>query len=331
MSEYLSAPIKVSYDVTHRCNLQCQHCRILNSTIAPEELSIVKVKQFVDELSAMKVFVLGISGGEPFIRSDFIDIIKYATKSDVGRIFVSTNFTLINDDILNELSNLKDKLAFKVSIDSIGVYHDSIRGMPGAFDRTVEGIKLAVSHGFRVQVTTTLMQFNYKDIIEIIEFVKSLGVKKHRIIEIIPLGKASFDLVLSDESRRSVWLMFEQNKKRLVQDGLDVTLDMPFVGRSFSEFTCQAGRSECGILPDGSVVGCRLLPNITTGNIKDRAFREIWDDAKSFTFFRELTPDSIKGNCSDCEYGRSCRGGCRAYAIAVYNDFYMPDPRCLLV
>ncbi|MBM3236817.1 SPASM domain-containing protein [Candidatus Poribacteria bacterium] len=73
------------------------------------------------------------------------------------------------------------------------------------------------------------------------------------------------------------------------------------------------------------------VPDITSGNIRNKGLGEIWNDAEAFRLFRELTPDKVKGNCSRCEYGESCRGGCRAYAMAVYGDFYMPDPRCPLI
>jgi radical SAM protein with 4Fe4S-binding SPASM domain len=330
MFEYLSAPTKVSYDVTHRCNLRCQHCRLKEDAKLAAELSLAEVKQLIDELSAMKVFVLGLSGGEPFTRSDFADIAIYAARSSIGRVFLSTNCTLINEDILSKLGGYRDKFVLKVSIDGVGDTHERVRMMPGVFIKTVEGIKLAVSLGFRVQVTTTLMKSNLAQFIKIIEFVKKLGVQKHRIIDIMPLGRASADLVLSDEERKSIWSMFKHNKERLTQSNGEVTLEMPFMELSPGEFTCRAGRSECGILPDGTVVGCRLLPEITSGNIRDRSFREIWNDADAFRPFRELTPGKIIGNCTSCEYGEVCRGGCRAYAIAVHDDFYMPDPRCSL-
>lgn len=330
MFEYLSAPVKVSFDVTHECNLRCQHCRLAEGGKPSEELSFAEVKQLIDELSTMRVFVLGLSGGEPFTRKNFTDIAMHAARSNIGRIFLSTNCTLINEDILSELKSYRDKFVFKVSVDSVGDTHDRIRRTPGIFSKTVEGIKLAVNLGFRVQVTTTLMKSNFTDFIGIIEFVKKLGVQKHRIIDIMPLGRASADLVLSDEERKSIWSIFKQNEDRLTQPNGEISLEMPFLGLSPGEFTCRAGRSECGILPDGTVVGCRLLPDITSGNIRDRSFMEIWNDAETFRPFRELTPDKVKGNCSRCEYGRSCRGGCRAYAMAVHEDFYMPDPRCSL-
>jgi mycofactocin biosynthetic radical S-adenosylmethionine protein MftC len=77
MNKYLSAPIKVSYDITYQCNLSCRHCRISDDQKKDEELSFTEIQSLIDELSAMQVFIFGISGGEPFTRSDLADIIVY--------------------------------------------------------------------------------------------------------------------------------------------------------------------------------------------------------------------------------------------------------------
>ena len=329
MFNYLSAPIKVSFDITYQCNLKCLHCRISEEQ-KKDELFLSEVQKIIDELSAMKVFVLGISGGEPLTRSGLTDIIVYAAKSDIVRILLSTNCTLLSDDVLTELRDYRDKLVLKVSIDGLSDTHDSIRGIPGAFEKTVESVRFAINQGFRVNVTTTLMKCNFQEFIEVIEFTHKLGVRKHRIIGIMPLGKANADLILSDKDLKSAWLLFKHNEEKLKRPDFDVALDIPFMEQPYTEFTCKAGISECGILPDGTVVGCRLMPEFTSGSIKDRKFSEIWKNAESFKPFRTLTPDEIIGNCLSCEYGESCRGGCRAYSMAIYKDFYMPDPRCPL-
>jgi len=330
MSEYLSAPIKVSYDITYKCNLSCQHCRISEEHVKGKELSFTDVRNLIDELSAMRVFIFGISGGEPLTRNDLVDIVAYSANSNIARIFLSTNCTLLGDDILTKLRIYRDKLVFKVSIDGIGVTHDRIRGAIKAFDKTVNGIELAIKLGFRVNVTTTLMKSNFHDIIDIIELMKKLGVQKHRIIDVMPLGKTNTDLLLSDIDRRSIWSTFNNNEERLIDSNFDVTLDIPFIKQSYTEFNCRAGISECGILPDGTVVGCRLIPEFTSGNVKDKKFKEIWEDAESFKPFRNLVLNDIKGKCPNCKYIGSCKGGCKAYTMSVYNDFYMPDPRCFL-
>jgi radical SAM protein with 4Fe4S-binding SPASM domain len=330
-NKYLSAPIKVSYDVTYRCNLSCQHCRISDDHKKDDELSFTEIQSLIDELSAMQVFIFGISGGEPFTRSDLTDIITYSANSKIPRIFLSTNCTLLNDGVLTKLKIYKNKLVIKVSIDGISDTHDKIRGVIGAFDRAVESIKLALKLGFQVNVTTTLTKSNFNEIIDIIDSIKKLGAQKHRIISVMPLGRANNDLLLSDMDQAWVWSTFKNNKDNLINSNFSVTLDIPFMKQSYTEFTCRAGISECGIMPDGTVLGCRLMPELSSGNVKYRNFKEIWEDAESFKPFRSFTSDDIKGKCFNCEYKESCKGGCRAYAMSVYDDFYMPDPRCQLV
>lgn len=330
MFDKLSAPIKVSFDITHGCNLRCRHCRLEEPVSGAEELTSEEVKSLIDELSMMQIFILGLSGGEPFTREDFAELSAYACESDIAKIFISTNCTVINEGILKRLAGYRNKITFKVSIDGVGETHDTIRNREGVFDETVRGIRLLAEKGFSVHVTTTLMQCNFREVFEIVEFVKKSGAEEHRLIEVMPVGKAGEEAALSEEIRESIRSRIMSAAQSRAGRNYKLIVDIPFSEDNYGSFTCQAGRSECGILPDGTVVGCRLLPAISSGNVRDRGFMEIWNDSSAFKAFREFTAEKVKGNCSGCEYGALCRGGCRAYALAVHKDFYMPDPRCAL-
>ena len=106
MKTALRAPVNVTWEVTLKCNLRCEHCLSASGNQAIQELSFDECCRTIDRLAAMKVFQVNIGGGEPFIRRDFLDLLTYAHNKGVVTC-VSTNGTLIDPDLAAHLAELK--------------------------------------------------------------------------------------------------------------------------------------------------------------------------------------------------------------------------------
>ena len=99
----LNAPICLTWELTYGCNLACTHCLSSSGRRDPRELSTAEARGVIDELAAMQVFYVNIGGGEPTIRSDFVDLVDYAVSRGVGVKF-STNGTTMTAERARRLA-----------------------------------------------------------------------------------------------------------------------------------------------------------------------------------------------------------------------------------
>jgi radical SAM protein with 4Fe4S-binding SPASM domain len=326
--ETLSSPIRLSIDVTSRCNLTCWHCRHRGRAQNGSDLSFEQIVRIVDDASQMGVFRLVISGGEPFLRTDVIDILLHALTSAVGRVFVSANGLSVYDHELKPLGRFRDRLTFKISIDGSPRCHDRIRGVRGACATARRTVERLLADGFDVQITTTLMKDNVGDLGRLLEWSSRCGCSKHYVVEAVPVGQAAMALGLTrDERERAQALIQEARSRR--NGKCAIIAKLPF-GDGSPGFVCSGGTEECGVLADGSIVGCRLMPDLVEGNVRDSSLRRIWSDPRRFGLFRRISRRKLDDACKECDRSPSCFGGCHAYARAVHGSFYSPDPRCPL-
>ena len=128
----LAAPLKVSIDLTSRCNLNCLHCRNRNDTGGNGQLDSGTLAAIIDDVASMQVFRLGFSGGEPLLRDDLPEMIERAVGRGIPRIFISTNGTLVSRRWLDRLHAVRERVTLKISLDGPAEVHDRIRGKAGA-------------------------------------------------------------------------------------------------------------------------------------------------------------------------------------------------------
>lgn len=323
----LQAPIKVSLDVTSRCLLRCQHCRV-GKTDSQDILTFAEIRRIIEDLAQMKVFRIALSGGEPFLRDDIVEIIRHALAVSPGRVFVSTSGLRLTDRMLNALHPLRRRLTLKISVDGPPSVHDAIRGRDGAFAAAYETIGECVRSGFNIQVTTTLMHANISYLEEILEIVYRTRCARHHLVELIPVGRATMEMALTQSERVYAQQTIARTREKFARGDYQTVARIPFAAGGPQGLTCSAGVRECGILADGRVVGCRLLPQWAAGNVRERPLSRIWADPDAFAEFRRLTAQDCSEICAGCAAAASCRGGCRAYAFGMTGEFYAPDSRC---
>ncbi len=126
----LDAPICLTWELTYACNLACSHCLSSSGRRDPRELSTAECKAVIDELQRMQVFYVNIGGGEPTVRSDFWELLDYATAHDVGVKF-STNGVRITPERARFLAST-DYVDVQISLDgATAEVNDYVRG-PGS-------------------------------------------------------------------------------------------------------------------------------------------------------------------------------------------------------
>jgi radical SAM protein with 4Fe4S-binding SPASM domain len=351
------APFLVVWDFTHKCNLSCKHCYSDSGGVRIAELTTEEALDVVDQLAEAGVTALAFSGGEPLTRTDFFEVAGYAVDRGLY-VSVATNGTLLTREMARRLKQAKIHYV-EISIDgATATTHDAFRGVPGAFDKAVMGLKNAVAEDLCACIATTATKNNLEEMPAIVMLAEEIGAERFTYFNFIPTGrgKEHFNQDLSAEEREKL-MRFLLNRMssgckttilttapQLARVALqcqgrsgtgEVTMSMAHMQTArvskkavpLADFIggCGAGRLYCSLSPQGDVHPCVFLP-VTVGNLKKEKFIDIWLNSKMFNVLRDR--DNLKGACAACDYKFLC-GGCRARANAYYNDFLSSDPGCI--
>ncbi|MHB8155109.1 MAG: radical SAM protein [Candidatus Omnitrophota bacterium] len=180
-----SAPFLVNYSLTLRCNLNCKYCGVseLKHNYAQEELTSSEISTFLDDRELKKLDVIVITGGEPFLKEDFTQILLEFKKKTSARIFHITTNGFLTERIIESVRFLKSKgllIDIKVSIDDIDEKHDRLRGKVGSFRNAITSLEklrgIFKKKEIFIGINQTIYQDNYQSITEVKKIAKSLNV-----------------------------------------------------------------------------------------------------------------------------------------------------------
>ncbi|NLZ30958.1 MAG: radical SAM protein, partial [Methanomicrobiales archaeon] len=351
MPQVVNAPFMVVWDFTHRCNLRCVHCYLDAQEPLPNELGTDEAKRLVEELADAGVVVIAFSGGEPLMRKDFFEVAAHAHKNDIY-VALATNGTLITPEMAGRIRDAGVEYV-EISVDGKNAEsHDAMRGIPGAFDRTIAGIKNSVAAGFYTCIATTVTRANYAEIPEIYSLSADLGVNRLMCFNFIPTGRG-VEMADQDISPGERWDLMRYLLARTREgNGPEALTTAPqvapvalageggvpvghfYAGEAIEGKTglladfiggCGAGRLYCSIEPEGDVQPCVFMP-IVVGNVRDTPFLDIWHSSEVLQGLRDRS--RLSGSCADCSNKYIC-GGCRARGWAYFGDIHAPDPGCI--
>ncbi len=185
-----AGPFEIVWNFTYQCNLRCKHC-YENAGHKRPELSTDEAKQVLDKLSKIAGIglpALSFSGGEPLSRKDFFEIASYAKKR-VGYVSIASNGTLITKDNAKRIKDARIDYV-EISIDgATPQVHDEFRGISGAFERAIEGVRNSIDEGIDTCIATVLHRDNLSELNKLIELAKQLNVR-YMHFNYIPTGRA---------------------------------------------------------------------------------------------------------------------------------------------
>ena len=317
-------PLVVSWNLTRKCNLKCPHCYI-NATTQElkNELTTEESKNLIDQICEVSRPLLILSGGEPLLRPDVYELVRYGASKGL-KMGLGSNGSLIDATAAKRLKDAGIETV-SISLDShIPEQHDEFRCVPGSWEKAVGAIKALQENGVLVQVNTTLTQQNYDQIDDIMSLAENIGVENFHLFFLVPTGRG---VKMADISPAKYENMIKTTFARVAKHKLNVrpscapqfmriAKDM---GLDMSRWIrgCLAGLYYCRVYPNGDVTPCPYLP-IKLGNIREKSFKEIWFNSDMFKTLRNF--DTLKGKCGICEHRVIC-GGCRARAYGLSSDF----------
>lgn len=347
----------VVWNITRACNLKCVHCYNDSGTCkADDELSTEEAQVVLDDLAQFGVPSVLFSGGEPLMRPDLFELIRYAVERGL-RAVISTNGTLITHDMATKIKQHGVSYV-GISLDGIGDINDKFRGVSGAFDRAVAGIKNCQDAGVRIGLRLTLTQKNVQDLERLFDFFESERIVRACFYHFVPSGRGGTmaDEDLTHAQSRDAVEMILAKTRSFKEDGRTtdiLTVDNHVDGvYTYLRLTEQdTSRAEevrkllnwngGGMYSSGVGIGCldfhgKVHPDqfwwhYDLGDVRRRPFSEIWMDT-SDPVMRGLKDrrNHIKGRCRLCQFFNLCGGSLRVRADLHFRDPWAPDPACYL-
>ncbi len=327
-------PSTVFWDITGECNLKCVHCYNLNGKAHNNELLTEEVKLALEEMSAFGVKTISFSGGEPLLRKDFLDILHHAACLSFSSVTVSTNGTLIDRDIAAQLKASQQRasnLHVQISIDGdTADIHDRMRGMKGAFEMAIRGIKILLEEGINTNVCTTATKWNVDRVPNIIRLMQEFGVESYRVQGVMPMGRGRVneENIKLTPSRMKELVEYLEHRKIQISSYNFTLKDPPAESVDFcSSGACSAATASCSITAEGNVVPCTYFWGINGDNLRYHTFPWIWEKSAVLNYFRTIRLNEIKGLCKECRWLSVCHGGCKAENY-VNGDVFESSRSC---
>ncbi len=208
-------PRLIFWEVTKGCNLRCIHCRATATELmSPRDLPTSKALNIISQIADFGNPILVLSGGEPLYRQDIFQLAEYATSRGL-RAALATNGTLVTKDIAEKIKNSGIKRV-SISLDgSDATTHDTFRGIPGAFDAAVYGMRNLQELGVSVQINTTIARHNAHQLPDVLTLARRLGADALHTFLLVPVGCgvdiAAEQMVAPDEYERMLNWFYDQS------------------------------------------------------------------------------------------------------------------------
>lgn len=320
----------ISWNTTNRCNMFCKHCYRESGSELYDELSTKEAKKLINEIKYAGFNIMIFSGGEPLMREDILELIRYAEYVGLKPV-LGSNGTMLTEKLAYELKNAGIKV-IGISLDSMNAEkHDTLREYDGAWKKGIKGMDICRTVGIPFQIHTTVMNWNYYEIGDIYNFAVKKNAAAYHLFFLIPTGRAlgiESNILKSDEYESLLRKIIEKQRNADIE--IKPTCAPQFMRMAkekniYTRFSrgCLAGISYCIIAPNGDIQPCAYL-NVPVGNVREDSFYEIW---KNNDLLKNLRSMEYTGKCGDCKYKKLC-GGCRARAFFYKGNYLDEDPWC---
>ena len=311
--------------ITGSCNLNCRHCWIdpvfENNGITPDKyLPWVDLKKIAEEARELGLKLIKITGGEPFLHPEMCGIL-YGLKEMGLSLSMETNGTLIGE---REAAALKDNsVRISVSIDGpTAELHDNLRGVKGAFDRTMTGLAFVRREKLDFQIISCLYRGNSDRLLEMVEFARQAGASSLKINVINGIARSDQMNTAGELLTVPEVLSVYRDLKRELADleNFRVFFDIPPAFKSLKEIRTR-GFGTCGILSilgvlhNGHAGLCGIglhVKELDFGDLRTLGIKRIWEENPILNSIRKNLPHNLEGICGQCTLRYYCLGKCIA-------------------
>lgn len=323
-------------EVTRQCATRCRLCYVDSGEAQEDTLGTEELFETIDQMVDMGIGFIALSGGDPLMRPDMIEIIEHIHDTRGVTAGLSTSLLTLTEETARRMKELE--VLVQVSLDgSIAGINDWNRGK-GSFDKTIHGVNLLQRFEIPFRFAYVINKQNVGDVGSMVEFAHELGARE------VAFGKVKIAGRAKAHEREAYPDPFEMTsayhalyRKEIELRDADFTIRCKHnqglikgLGTRVGCLPCGAGRTFIQVSHNGDIVPCSLLSNVTEfylGNVRKDRLQDVWENAPVFRFFRNTTADDIEV-CQYCAAKNLCGGGCRADAYLQHGDLYGPCGDC---
>ncbi|UWP91918.1 heme d1 biosynthesis radical SAM protein NirJ [Aliiroseovarius crassostreae] len=345
----------VIWNLTRRCNLRCRHCYTVSADVNfPGELDEAQAMNVLDDLGDFKVPALILSGGEP-LDSPYLFPLAKAARDKVRVLALSTNGTKIFGETADKVAEIGFDYV-GISIDGIGETNDWFRGVNGAYDAAVRGVRELKKRGVKVGLRFCLTEGTQHHLPDLLKLCDDEGVDKFYLSHLVYAGRGDKhrgEDAHHQMTRKGLDMLLERAWQAVSEDKpLDIVtgnndadagyflqwaeerFDADKVANLREHLSAWGGNSSglgvANIDYLGYVHPDTYWSDYTIGNVKKKKFSEWWTSDDQMLATLRTRPRPLKGRCGACKIKDICGGNTRIRALQVTGDPWAEDPACYL-
>jgi len=321
--------MQIYFYLTEGCNLACKHCwlspKYQNGKNIFPSLPLNTIKSIIEQGKHLGLTDVKLTGGEPLMHPDIINILKYFQSDRKINLSIETNGILCTPEIAREIALCHNPFV-SVSLDGADeLKHEWVRGIKGCYNATIDGIKNLVNVNIKPQIIFTIMRHNQDQIDTIIRLAESLKVSSVKINLVQPSGRGE---KLKEEGnsltvKELLDIGYYVENILTPSTSLKLYYDQPLAFRPLSKMLGDNGRdcSSCtilqilGVLSDGSYALCGIgskIQKLKFGDAAIDSLEDVWENSKILNELRDGIPKRFQGVCKNCHMKKMCNASCIA-------------------
>jgi pyrroloquinoline quinone biosynthesis protein E len=318
-------------ELTYACPLQCPYCsNPVDYSQYPTELSTEDWKRVLTEARKMGAVQLGLSGGEPLVRTDLAEIVRHASGLGYYSNLITSGYGLTEERIIELKEAGLDHIQVSIQA-STQELNDHIAGTK-SYNHKQDVARLVKKHGYPMVLCVVIHRKNIHQMADILKMASELGADYLELANTQYYGWAhkNRDLLLPSREQFETAEKIAQDYKETVKGKMKIYYVVPDYYEDRPKACMNGwGTTFLTVAPDGVALPChsaRELPGLDCPNVTEFSIDEIWNDSKAFNFFRG--DDWMKEPCRSCSEKAQDFGGCRCQAYLLTGDMYNTDPVC---
>lgn len=316
------SPVNIQLELTEACNLQCRFC--YNSQ---QPIMGAKHYEIIDRLLKENVMEIVLTGGEPMLHPEFLEILERCTKEFI-KVQIQTNGTYITPVLAKRFEALGVH-SVNISLHGAANTNDYLTKIKGSYQKALDGMKAILSTQVILVSNFVLTNKNIDEFPAHVDFLHNLGVRSFTLTRFSPtgIGSNAASLAITKEQLLSVLDFVHQKHQAEPTTSFLLANSIPrcVLPRHLQYHCnyCHFGASRFYIDVNGNVLTCGMS-RVRLGNILENTFKEIKSHSK--IYHDQIIGESFPEKCKTCADFTCCRGGCRAAALSATGDYSGKDP-----